>query len=117
VAQVQEVLENYPVPFGGDFAAIRGDFFAAIEEIFSENEKIIAEGIIVGRNPDGTVHVQNQGDFPFEDFSITLLRSLRNTKHGFSINTDDYLLMHTGDFSNNLPDYVLGLWLNLVSDQ
>jgi hypothetical protein len=117
VAGVQNILENYPVPFGSDFLTTRGDFVTALGEIFSENEKIISDGIIVGRNPDGTVRVPNQGNFSFEEFCITLLRSLRNTKHGFSIKTDDYLLMHTGDFSNNLPDYVLGLWLNIVSDQ
>jgi hypothetical protein len=104
-------LRLYPAPFDEDWVA-------AATSIFENNDHIIGRGLLYGRESDGTIKVPRvSAGMSLDEFRPQLLRALRNTKHGLSINSANFLEVHTGETSNDLPDYAIGLWLNLVSDQ
>lgn len=104
-------MRLFPAPFCEDFAA-------AATSIFESNDNILERGLLYGREPDGTIMVPRVSTgMTLDEFRPDLLRALRNTKHGLSIKTANFLEVHTGETCNNLPDYAIGLWLNLVSDQ
>jgi hypothetical protein len=110
IADVIATLGRYPPPFGDDFVA-------ATNDLLSSNIKVVESGLIYGKNSDGTVAVPNKGNVAFDDYLVSLLRALRNTKHGFAIKDEDYLAVHTGDLSNDLPDYAIALWLSFVANR
>ena len=74
-------------------------------------------GVLFGKNADGTITVPNRKAVTLEEFTISLLRGLRNTKHGFAIRDADFLAIHTCDFGNDFPDYTLALWFNFVANR
>jgi len=111
VAQIQTKLAaSYPGRIGDDFKA-------ATEDIFLQNARVIEQGLIYGKNADQTVTVPTKGRLSFDDYTVSLLRGLRNTKHGFAIRDQYVLSVHTGAFGNDMPDYVLSLWFRFVADQ
>jgi len=110
IAEVIATLRRYPPPFSDDFVA-------ATNDLLSDNVKVVERGLIYGKNADGTVAVPNKGNVAFDSYLVSLLRALRNTKHGFAIKDEDFLAIHTGDISNDLPDYVIALWLSFVANR
>ena len=107
---IRATLRQYLEPFGEDF-------LAAVNDLFGDNAKAVDAGLIYGRELNGRVAVPNKGAIDFDMYAVALMRALRNTKHGFKIGGEDYLSIHTGDISNDWPDYALALWLNFISDQ
>jgi hypothetical protein len=110
ISSLRATLHRYLTPFGDDF-------LAAVNDLLGDNFKVVEEGLIYGREVDGAVSVPKKGTIDFDKYTVILMRSLRNTKHGFKIGGEDYLSIHTGDISNDFPDYALALWLNFVTDQ
>lgn len=110
VGTLRAALGSYSAPFGNDFTD-------ALDDLLERNVKKIEAGLIYGTNADKTVSVPNKGNVPLDEYVVRLLRALRNTKHGFAIREEEYLTVHSGDISNDLPDYVLPLWLSFVRDR
>jgi len=107
---VLSVIASYPDPFGADLVA-------ATESLWKQNLETIASGLIYGTATNGDVNVPGIGAVAFSHYAVELLRTLRNTKHGFAIRKEEYLWIHSGAFGNDLPDYVVSLWLNFIADR
>jgi hypothetical protein len=105
------VLRTYPGNVGADFEA-------ALLDILARNDHAIEQGLIYGRNADGTVTLPGAvAPLAFDDYKIALMRGLRNTKHGFAIHDHPVLSVHTGDIDNDFPDFAIALWFNFVADR
>ena len=51
-----------------------------------------------------------------EDEAIDLLRTYRNSNHGYLIRNRNDFFEHTGDIPNYLPDYAIDLWHTFLAD-
>jgi len=104
-------LDGFPEPFCTDLKVQLCDLRSNALRFFEEG--IVYPSLMV----NGMVPVDPKSPSRVEDFECDVLRELRNTKHGYAIQRYQALKWHTGNIHNDLPDYALVLFLNLLLDR
>lgn len=121
---IKPLLKQIPEPFGSYFSEAYGQM------IFDEIHRVIIEDrylaySISGENVRITSwdeslrkFVYKGNDIPKEDYVVNMLRTVRNSHHGYlgDKRFEKYLAIHSGSTPDHLPDLSQVFLLSLLSD-
>jgi hypothetical protein len=113
--ELMRKISTFPGQVGADL--VRG-----LTQIRTAGSAAIASGILDGWNGGPVARPKRKNGvltvdyISLDDYEATLLRALRNTKHGYETTEADLLATHTGVLDEDFPDYALLLMLGLLTD-
>jgi len=125
-SKIKPIIKGIPEPFGTYFAETFGQtLFTEIYKVITEDEYLSKS--IIGNNvkliswDNNSVSFVDRGEIVSkEDYVVNMLRTIRNTHHGYmddpSNRFEKYLSIHSGSTPHYIADLSLLFFLSLLSD-